>query len=59
MLQISIQDVVALWKADKRKWVKPSTYAVYVQITNKHILPFFSSIKPEELSEESIQCFAD
>lgn len=59
MPQISFQDVVALWKADKRRWVKPSTYAVYVQISNKHILPFFGSIKPEELSEESIQRFAD
>ena len=56
---MSFQDVVTLWKADKRRWVKPSTYAVYVQITNKHILPFFSSIKPEELSEASIQRFAD
>ena len=59
MLQISFYDVTALWKADKRRWVKPSTYAVYVQITNKHILPFFGNIKPEELSEESIQRFAD
>ena len=59
MSQISFYDVTALWKADKRRWVKPSTYAVYVQITNKHILPFFDSITPEELSEESIQCFAD
>lgn len=56
---MSFQDVVTLWKADKRRWVKPSTYAVYVQITNKHILPFFGSIKPKELSEESIQRFAD
>lgn len=52
-------DVTALWKADKRRWVKPSTYAVYVQITNKHILPFFGRIKPEENSEETIQRFAD
>ncbi len=59
MSTLSFNDVTALWKADKRRWVKPSTYAVYVQITNKHILPFFSSIKPEELSEESIQRFAD
>lgn len=59
MSQISFRDVAALWKADKRRWVKPSTYAVYVQITNKHILPFFGSIDPEQLSEDSIQCFAD
>lgn len=59
MSQIAFNNVTALWKADKRRWVKPSTYAVYIQITNKHILPYFGSIKPEELSEESIQCFAD
>ncbi len=59
MSQMSFYDVVALWKADKRRWVKPSTYAMYVQITNKHILPFFGRIKPEELSEETFQRFAD
>lgn len=59
MSQIAFYDVTALWKTDKRRWVKPSTYAAYVQITNKHILPYFGSIKPEELSEESIQRFAD
>ena len=59
MSNLSFHDVTALWKADKRRWVKPSTYAVYVQITNKHILPFFGRINSEELSEESIQCFAD
>lgn len=59
MSNLSFSDVTALWKADKRRWVKPSTYAVYIQITNKHILPYFGNIKPEELSEESIQCFAD
>ena len=59
MSNLSFYDVTALWKADKRRWVKPSTYAVYVQITNKHILPFFGNIKLEELSEEVIQRFAD
>lgn len=59
MSQLSFQDVVTLWKADKRRWVKTSTYAVYVQITNKHILPFFAEIRPEQLSEKSIQRFAD
>lgn len=59
MSQQSFQEITSFWKADKRRWVKPSTYAVYVQITNKHILPFFGSIKPEELSEGTIQRFAD
>lgn len=46
MSQLSFNDVTALWKADKRRWVKPSTYAV-------------GGIEPEQLSEESIQRFAD
>ena len=59
MSQLSFNDVTALWKADKRRWVKPSTYAVYVQIINKHILPFFGAMTAGQLSEESIQRFAD
>ena len=59
MSQTTFHDVTALWKADKRRWVKPSTYAIYVQITNKHILPFFGSMTAEQLSEENIQRFAD
>ena len=59
MSQLSFNDVTTLWKADKRRWVKPSTYAVYVQIINKHILPFFGAMTAGQLSEESIQRFAD
>ena len=59
MSQISFHDVTVLWKADKRRWVKPSTYAIYIQITNKHILPFFGNMTAELLSEESIQRFTD
>lgn len=59
MTQLSFQEVTVLWKADKRRWVKPSSYATYVQITNKHILPFFGDFHAEDLTEESIQQFAD
>lgn len=59
MSNLTFQEVTALWKADKRRWVKTSTYAVYVQITNKHILPFFGNLQPEQLSEEVIQQFAE
>ena len=59
MPQITFQEVAALWKADKRRWVKLSTYAVYVQIANKHILPFFGGMTAEQLSEGPIQRFAD
>ena len=56
---MSFHEVVALWKADKRKWVKPSTYALYVQIINKHIIPFFGALPAERLSEQMVQGFAD
>ena len=59
MSKLTFQEVTALWKADKRKWVKTSTYATYVQITNKHILPFFGPLSPDEMTEETIQRFAD
>lgn len=58
-MTLTFTQVTALWKADKRKWVKPSSYASYVQMTNKHILPFFGSLRPRQLSEETIQRFAD
>lgn len=58
-MSLSFTQVVSLWKADKRRWVKPSSYAIYVQIVNKHILPFFENLPPEELGEEAIQRFSD
>jgi len=58
-MSLSFTQVASLWKADKRRWVKPSTYAIYVQIANKHILPFFGHMTAGQLSEETIQSFAD
>ena len=58
-MSLTFTQVVGLWKADKRRWVKPSSYAVYVQITNKHILPFFGALQAGDLTEETIQRFAD
>ena len=59
MSKLTFHEVTALWKADKRRWVKASSYATYVQITNKHILPFFGDYHAEDLTDESIQRFAD
>lgn len=58
-MSLSFTQVASLWKADKRRWVKPSTYAIYVQIANKHILPFFGELPQEQLNESSIQRFTD
>ena len=59
IMSLSFQEVTVRWKQDKRRWVKASTYAVYVQIVKKHILPFFRDCPAEQLSEERIQLFAD
>lgn len=41
MKSLSIQEVIFLWKEEKRKYVKPSTYATYIVLIDKHILPSF------------------
>lgn len=58
-MSFTFTQVVSLWKTDKRKWIKASSYATYIQIVNKRILPFFRELRPEQLNEETIQHFAD
>lgn len=41
MENVTIKEVSCLWKADKKKYVKESTYAAYVLILENHILPAF------------------
>ena len=53
----SFQEVAAAWKADKRQWVRKSTYATYAQLTNHYILPSFGSGQP--IDEASIQAFSN
>jgi len=53
----SFKEVAALWKADKRKWVKDATYAVYLQHLNNHILPYFEN--RTDIQEQDIQNFID
>lgn len=53
----TFSEVAAAWKADKRQWVKKSTYATYVQLANSHLLPWFGDGHP--LEEASIQELAN
>lgn len=56
-MEPSFSKVAALWKEDKRRYVKKSTYAVYSQLCNKCILPYFKDCgKPDE---PAVQAFAD
>lgn len=59
MTPLSFQEVTILWKEDKRKWVKPSTYATYVNQVNKHLLPFFGTMAPGQISEAFIQGYVN
>lgn len=55
-MALTFTQVATLWKEEKRKYVKAASYAVYLQLCNHYVLPEF---KDAELSEESIQTFAD
>ena len=57
MTQLTFAHVAALWKADKRLYVKPSSYAAYLQHINKHILPCFGS--NTAISAEEVQDYAN
>ncbi|MBQ9185984.1 MAG: site-specific integrase [Bacteroidales bacterium] len=55
----TFNQVAALWKEEKRKYVKKSTYSVYLQLCRCCILPSFGSRSSSDINEESIQAFAD
>lgn len=55
-MTLTFSQVAAAWKADKRQWIKKSSYAIYTQLTNSYILPWFAAGHP--LDEEGIQAFA-
>ncbi len=46
-----------MWKADKKKYVKRSSYAAYVLHLNKHLLPYFGS--RTDIEAKDIQQYAD
>ena len=49
--------VVELWKADKKQYVKKSTYAAYCLLIQSHLLPELG--EQEEVSEEDVQSFVN
>ena len=36
-----IKEVAELWKADKKQYVKESTYSAYCLLVANHIIPYF------------------
>ena len=53
----NLMQVASRWKAAKKPTVKKSTYAIYSQLCNKHILLWFCA--HPELSEANIQAFVN
>lgn len=51
----TIKKITIMWKEDKRKYVKSSTYSAYALILENHILPTFGD--KYELLENEVQEF--
>lgn len=48
-------DVIALWKTDKKNYVKKSTFSAYVLLIENHLLPTFGD--KQEVPEVDVQNF--
>jgi len=53
--QKQIFEVIDLWKADKKLYVKKSSYAAYLLLTENHLLPAFGQRR--EIEEADVQSF--
>ena len=52
---MTIQEVCTLWKTDRKRFIKASSYAIYLNHINLHIIPFFGSYT--EVGENDVQRF--
>lgn len=55
MMQKTIREIALVWKEDKRPYVKQSTFAAYMLILEKHLLPYFGEM--QILNEKKVQAF--
>lgn len=51
----TFEEIVVLWQADKKQYVKRSTYSAYSLLIHNHLIPAFSSM--DDISETIIQNF--
>ena len=61
-MEMNFASIAQLWKADKRPYVKKSTYAIYCHLTNKYLIPRFgaeTALKGDEVQEWVSQKLAD
>ena len=50
-----LSEVIALWKTDKKNYVKKSTFSAYVLLIENHLLPYFGN--QYEIQEADVQAF--
>lgn len=53
--QKSIAEIVSLWKADKKQYVKKSSFSAYMLLLENHLLPTFG--KRCQMDEADVQAF--
>ena len=53
----TFSELASLWKADKRQYIKPSSYAAYVHLLNRHLIPAFGT--RNSISSQDIQDFVN
>lgn len=53
--QKKISEVISLWKADKKQYVKKSSFSAYMLLTENHLLPDFGD--KYQVEEAEVQAF--
>lgn len=53
--QKKMSELVGLWKADKKQYVKKSTFSAYTLLLENHVLPFFGDAC--QIEEKDVQAF--
>jgi integrase len=53
--QKTISEIIDLWKADKKQYVKKSSYSAYILLIENHLLPVFGS--RISIEESDVQSF--
>ena len=51
----TFEEIVVLWQADKKQYVKRSTYSAYLLLVNNHLIPAFAGAY--DVTEDMVQSF--
>ena len=51
----TFEEIVVLWQADKKQYVKRSTYSAYSLLVTNHLIPVFAGV--DDVTEEMVQNF--